>query len=269
MLKSIMRSYFLGLMIIFGTAPITTHAQAAYSFPSLFDDIHTVYRYTKSNWDGSNASGIYLYVKDSFHLESFKWTEGDEWATVVEAEIDWENAAVKRFTNHRLYAGGERKKIAELTVSEAVRLSFRVGDFKDSMILDSRYWHSYDFDFAGLGFTWRALKDKKAEFSFLIADAAMVNGKPGFANKGMANVRYENDEKIREKICHKYSINGPGLANRGGYIWIDPVTWMIEEYRIDLPDEDGYDNGRLKLVNIFRMEPGQWETFKIQKSAKK
>lgn len=264
-----MRWYFIGLMFILFTAPITIHAQGAYSFPSHFNDIHTIYSYTKSNWDGSNASGIYLYVKDSFHLESLKLTEGDEWATVVEAEIDWENAAVKRFTNHRLYVGGERKKIAELNVSDALRLSFRVGDIKDSMILDSRYWHSYDFDFAGLSFTWRALKDKKAGFSFLIADAAMVNGNPGFANKGMVTVKYEKDEKIGDKVCRKYSIDGPGLANRGGYIWIDPASWMIEEYRIDLPDENGYDNGRLKLANIYRMEPSEWERFKLRKLGKK
>jgi hypothetical protein len=256
-------------MTIFFTAPISTLAQGLYSVPSHFEDIHTVYTYTKSNWDGSNQSGIYLYVKDSSHLESFKWTEGDEWATVVEAEIDWENAAVKSFTNHRLFAGGERKKIAALNVSDGVRLRFRVGDIEDSMILKNKYWHSYDFDFAGLGFTWRALKDKKAGFSFLIADAAMVNGKPGFGNKGMVNVKYEKDENINGKICRKYSINGPGLENRGGYIWIDPASWMIEEYRIDLPDEEGYQNGRLKLMDVKKMSAAEWENFKTQKVVKK
>lgn len=264
-----MRRYLIGLIVIFLIAPVSTPAQGPYSIPAHFDDIHTVYTYAKSNWDGSNKSGIFLFVKDSSHLESFKWTGGDEWATVVTAEIDWKNAAVKSFTNTRLFAGGESKKIAELHVSGGVRLSFRVGNVVDSMILESKYWHSYDFDFAGLGFTWRAINDKKSGFSFLIADAAMVNGKPGFANKGMVNVKYEGDEKIGEKICHKYSINGPGLANRGGNIWIDPVSWMIEEYRIDLPDEEGYENGRIKLTSVSRMSPAEWESFKLRKSGEK
>ena len=257
------------LFVLTNAFTLSVQAQNAYKVPAGFNDLNTVYTYSKSNRDGSNESVIYLYVRDSAHLESFKWSEGDEWATLVGAEINWQYGAIKHFTNHRIIAGGERKKIAELVVKDGRNLQFTVGDFSDSMTLLSEFWHSYDFDFAGLGFSWRALKDKKAPFSFLIADAAFVNNKIGFENKGMVQVHYKGEEILHNKLCFKYHIDGPGLQHKGGNIWIDPATWMIEEYSIALPDEEGYRDGRLSLTGVSKITPSEWELFISEKMQKK
>jgi len=253
-----------------GTGMPTVKAQAnRFLQPVQFNDLHTVYSYQKSNWDGTHSSTIFLYIRDTNMLESFKWSKGDDWATLVSANVDWANFSIRRFENHRIYKDGKRNLFAELEVTEPRKLFFHVADIRDSMILDDEHWQSYDFDFAGLGFSWRALKDKSGSFSFLIADAGMKDNKPVFENKGRVQVDYIGKEFVNGKQCLKYKIDGHGLQNKGGYIWINPDNYMIELYRIALPDEDGFVNGQLKLLKTEKLSPAEWEKFINEKMAMK
>jgi hypothetical protein len=222
-----------------------------------------VYEYKKSNWDGSHALSIFLYVADSTKLESFKWSEGDEVATLVTADLDWKSFSVSEFQNHKLTKGKAPEFIARL--KGVKHLKIEVGEMRDSLLIADLPWQSYDFDFAGLSFVWRALKDKKDSFWFHIADVAMVNDKPKFVNKGKAKVRFEGDEMIINKQCLKYFVDGPGLENKGGYIWINKENFMIEQYRIALPDEPGFENGMMQLISTYTMTPEQWSSFMKKK----
>lgn len=236
-----------------------------YQWPASFGDVHTVYEYKKSNWDGTHASTIFLYVADSNKLESFKWAKGDKVATLVSAEIDWNIFSVKQFTNHRLRSAQAPELVAVLKMDGEKKIQIEVGEWRDSLILTELPWQSYDFDFAGLGFTWRALKDKKAPFYFHIADAGMVNGNVAFVNKGRVNVQFIGTEMINNKECLKYTVNGAGLENKGGHIWINETTFMIEQYKIELPDEPGFVNGMLQLTNSYKMTTAEWEKFKMDR----
>lgn len=247
-------------LLVFSQLSVLSQADK-FIYPGNFNDIHTVYTYQKSNWDGTHASVIFLYVIDTNQLVSFKWSKGDEWATIVSAEIDWTTFSVKKFTNNRIFRDGSKRKIAELEATVPGKLQIRVGDFQDSLTLLNTHWHSYDFDFAGLGFTWRALKNKQASFSFLIADAYSRNNKNGFENKGYVQVNYTGMELVNGKNCFKYSVDGPGLQNKGGHIWVNRETSMIELYKIQLPDEDGFVNGQLKLIKTEKFSPLAWEKF--------
>lgn len=244
---------------------VTGYSQvSAYSKPVHFNDLHTVYTYQKSNWDGTHSSTIFLYVRDSTRLESFKWAKGDEWATLVSATVDWTTFSIKEFYNHRILKGGERKLIAELKAS-GNKLWFAVNGNPDSALLEDVHWQSYDFDFSGLGFSWRALKDKTKPFSVLIADAVFVNNKVSFEGKGRVLVEFLGKEIQNGKECLKYKIDGPGLQNKGGHIWINPSTYMIELYRIALPDEEGFVNGQLNLLKTEKLSPSAWEEFILGK----
>src|SRR6185436_14119762 len=196
-------------------------------------------------------------------LESFKWWEGDEEATLVTATMDWKIFSVTEFQNHKLRKGKAPEFIAKLSGQK--KLDIKVKEMHDSLIIAELPWQSYDFDFAGLSFTWRALKNKKETFWFHIADVAMVNEQPKFVNKGKVEVKFIGYEMINNKNCLKYFADGIGLENKGGHIWIDPDTYMIEQYKIALPDEPGFQNGMMQLVKIFKQSPGQWELFKRQK----
>ncbi|HMU46458.1 MAG TPA: hypothetical protein PKC72_08830 [Chitinophagaceae bacterium] len=240
-----------------------THAQVdKYGQPAGFSDLHTVYVYQKSNWDGTHSSKINLYVADSNRLESFKHTEGQNEATLVTAVIDWTTYSVKKFTNHRLEQGKEPRLIAVLAVEEIKKVAIEVGPMHDTLLLTELPWQSYDFDFAGLGFVWRALKNKKEDFHFHIADAERVNGSMRFVNKGRTFVQFKEEVMLDGKKCLLYTVNGPGLENKGGQIWINAESLMIEQYRIELPDEPGFENGMLKLLYTKKMSHEEWEQFK-------
>ena len=254
--------YFLVLIIVFSR----NYGQLnRFTAPGSFPDKYTVYEYKKSNWDGTHASTIFLYVADTNRLESFKWAEGDEVATRVTAIIDWNIFSVKQFENHRLSKGKDPELIAVLKMSGDKKINIEVGPMRDSLLLTGLPWQSYDFDFAGLGFTWRALKDKKSPFWFHIADAGLVNGNMAFINKGRVEVNFIGFESLHGNNCLKYEVNGAGLENKGGHIWINPATFMIEQYKIALPDEPGFENGMLQLMKTHTMTPELWQRFVKQK----
>lgn len=237
---------------------------SAYQHPGNISDQHTVYAYKKSNWDGSHASTIYLYVADSNRLQSFKWAKGDKVATEVIAVVDWKFFSVKKFTNYRMSSDKKPQLVATLSMEGMKTLKIEVGPMHDSLVLSELPWQSYDFDFAGLGFTWRALKNKRDSFHFHIADAGMVNGNMAFINKGRVVVKFIGYEMLNGKQCLKYSANGIGLENKGGEIWIDPATFMIEQYKIELHDEEGFVNGMLQLIKTEKMQPREWKAFKLK-----
>ncbi len=232
-----------------------------YQYPGSINDLYTVYEYKKSNWDGTHASTIYLYIADTNKIQSFKWTQGDKVATLVTAVVDWNNFSVKQFINHRLRSDKEPELVATLIMKENMKIAIEVGAMQDSLTLTEMPWHSYDFDLAGLGFTWRALKDKSSSFYFHIADAALVNGNMAFINKGRAQVKYEGKEMINGNSCLKYFVDGAGLENKGGHIWINAASFMIEKYKIALPDEPGFENGMLQLVKTSKMNSSEWNAF--------
>lgn len=251
-----------GFQVVFGLSALSQLTK--FQQPANFSDLHTVYEYKKSNWDGTHSSTIFLYVADSNRLESFKWAKGEDVATLVTADIDWTLFSVKKFTNYKLKHSNAPTPVAVLKMEGNSKVKVEVREMRDSLLLTDLPWQSYDFDFAGLGFTWRALKDKKDSFHFHIADAGMVNGNMAFINKGRVQVSFTGYEKLNGKECMKYSVDGPGLENKGGSIWINPSNFMIGQYKIALPDEPGFENGMLQLVKAEKMHPKEWEAFKLK-----
>ena len=231
--------------------------------PLSFADKHTVYEYKKSNWDGTHSSYVFLFIADTDKLESFKWWDGDTVATLVSAAMDWSNYSAKEFQNHKLRKGKAPEFIARLKGRKNIKI--QMGELQDSLLISALPWQSYDFDFSGLSFIWRSLIDKKDSFWIHIADVAMINGKPKFVNKGKVTITFIGEETLNNKNCLKYFVNGPGLDNKGGDIWVSHETFMIEQYKIALPDEPGFANGMMQLVRTHKMTPEQWEIFKRKK----
>ena len=253
------------LIVFIIISPVTVTAQLnKFAKPGPFTDKHLLYEYKKSNWDGTHSSRVFLYVADSNKLESFKWSEGDEVATLVTAIIDWNTYSVREFQNHKLKKGFAPEFIARLKGEK--NLKIEVGEMQDSLLISDLPWQSYDFDFAGLSFIWRSLINKKDQFWFHIADVAIINGKPKFINKGKVTVKFSGHEMVNDKQCLKYFADGPGLENKGGHIWVNPENFMIEQYKIALPDEPGFENGMMQLVTTHKMSPQQWDNFKRNKS---
>jgi hypothetical protein len=255
-----MRLIILFLSFAISCSPVFSQLNK-FGKPASFADKGTLYQYKKSNWDGTHSSSVYLYVADTNRLESFKWYEGDEVATLVTATIDWNIYSVSEFQNHKLRKGKDPEFTAKLKMTDEKQIRIEVGEMRDSLLIAGLPWQSYDFDFAGLSFIWRALKDKQDAFWFHIADAAQVDGKVAFINKGKVDVKFLGYEMVNGKNCFKCAVDGAGLENRGGHIWINRENFMIEQYKIELPDEPGFENGMLQFVKATKMNHSEWEKF--------
>ena len=129
-------------------------------------------------------------------------------------------------------------------------------------------WHSYDFDFASLNITLPHLLDPLAPFTFGVADFPNKREQaPSFDFKGLVTVDFVSEEERYGALCHKYNIDGLGLENRGGTIWIDKSLRHIVDYEIDLPDEPGYESGKLCLKRIDHMSDESWRKFMMAQIA--
>ncbi len=226
-----------------------------------------LYTYLKSNIDGSRAGRIALYVASSDRLESFKWRQGTGRATLVTADLDWSTFSVSTFESWTLGAGDKRWLQARLTTEDGGRVQITTaGSTEHPAVEITRWpWHSYDFDFASLNYFWRHLVDAEAPVTVGISDFVPSGGSFEFKEKGPVQIEYLGRETRLGRACRHYRIDGPGLENRGGEFWASVEGGYWVEYMIDLPDESGFDSGRLRLERVERASPEQWQAFKREK----
>ncbi len=262
------KSYFSAsaVLIAFGVASVSSAEKPEFRYEPNSVETGVVYQYVKSNIDGSRSGNVTLRVSGPDRIESLKWHSGSSEATLVIAWIDWERFSVRRFQNWHLEAGHDPELRGELNYDEAtesVVASF--GDARLQARIENWPWHSYDFDFASLNFSFRHLVDPKGPFSIGITDIVRTDEGPRLADKGPVDVIYKQETTRNGRLCREYSIDGPGLENRGGLIWVDKTNGVIVEYEIDLPDEPGFESGKLKLTGIERMSDLDWEAYKVSR----
>jgi hypothetical protein len=222
-----------------------------------------VYRYEKSNLDRSDPSEIALFLASETRLEVLKWSTGVPEGTLVVAEMDWETCSVSTFHTYHIDEHGGRSLKAELATSpDRKRIDVRLGEQKISCPLERFPWHSYDFDFASLNVALRFLTDPSGETELEIVDFVHGAGGPAFVDKGGVVLAYESVEERAGLDCRRYVIDGPGLEDRGGSMWVaqgDDV--FLVAFEIDLPDEPGMSSGRLEWRRSETMSAGEWEAF--------
>jgi hypothetical protein len=62
--------------------------------------------------------------------------------------------------------------------------------------------------------------------------------------------------------CRRYSIGGPGLSDAKGTLWADAARGHIVEFELPIPDEPGFVDGRLRLLEVQQMTAAEREAFK-------
>lgn len=226
--------------------------------------VKTVFIYEKSNLDGSNKGLIAVYYEEIDQLEAFKWHDGNQHATIVRAGMDLENHTVKRFEAYSADHLGNEQLRGELDVQDNRSVKLRFGDqeqiFQDAPAL----WHSYDFDFTSLGYAFQARKNKRKPYEFQILDIDMKESPPAFKDFGQVGLQFMLKEEKWGRRLLKYSIDGPGLDNRGGHIWFDQKEGFLVAFEIEKPDEPGYESGKLLLKEVKKMNKEEWAAFKLE-----
>ena len=222
-----------------------------------------VFIYQKSNLDNTNIGKIAVYYSRIGEIESFKWHEGNSRATVVNAKINSASLNVEYFDAYRLYSDGKIMPRSKLETISKNEINIIDGGKERRIKIKNIPWHSYDFDFASLGYSYRFIKDKKSENSFNIFDLDSSQKPPVFRDYGVVTMKYHSEEERRSKTLLKYQINGEGLENRGGTIWFDKVGQHLVGFEIQKPDERGYNSGKLVLDRIIELDEKGWQLFKI------
>ncbi len=225
--------------------------------------IGRVQRYEKSNLDGSSPSELALYLASETRLEALKWYPGEPAATLVVAELDWEVCSVRGFRTFRLDEHGTRMLAAELeTSADRKRLVAKVGGQEFSCALEHFPWHSYDFDFSSLNVALRFLTEPAGETELAVVDPVHGPGGIELVAKGPVVLAYQGEEERAGLVCGRYLIDGPGLEDRGGSLWVakgDDV--FLVAFEIDLPDEPGMSSGKLEWLRNETKSAEEWEAF--------
>jgi len=225
----------------------------------------TVYHYLKTNIDGTVEEHVSLYVAAQDSLVAFKFHPGAERAGLVSAKMDWSIFSATRLASWQVYYTGERKLFATLEYlpeekSVAVEIP-AMGKPSGKTAIPHAPFHIYNFDFSSLNFAFRHLLAPEKSFTIGIADPTFAENGPVFAYKGEAEVKFLEEEKRESAQCRKYSINGAGLQNRGGFIWVDKKAGHIVDMEIAQPNNPEWQSFKLRLQSVGHMNPAAWEAF--------
>lgn len=226
--------------------------------------VHHAFIYEKSNLDATNQGQIAVYYMKEDQLESYKWHQGYAEATLVRAFMDPDTLTVRRFEAVRVNDQGHERLGATLEAQKDNSLEIQAGDHHQRFEGTPQPWHSYDFDFASLGYAYRSLSKSEGPISFHILDFDLKETPPVFKDFGEVTMEFELEEDFASRQGLKYKIDGPGLDYRGGYIWFDKSDGLLLGFEIDKPDEPGYDSGKLLLKEVRQMNPTEWKQFKLR-----
>ena len=223
-----------------------------------------IYLYSKSNFDGTREGNIAIYYRAPYEIESFKWTKGNDSATVVRAVIDAETLNVRQFEAYRLMADGTKRPGAELVQVNRHRVTGKIGDTPLSLNIEGLNWHSYDFDFASLAFAYRFLERKQDGLTFDIVDIDFSQGMPRLKVFGKVQMTWSGRTSQNGVSLLEFKIDGPGLDNRGGQIWFNEKSHELAGLKIEKPDETSYNSNLMRLQKQMDVSEEQWQVFKLK-----
>ena len=249
------------LLSLAGAGPAQT---SAFRYQPEKIKVGTVYHYVKTNRDGSHPEQISIRVAAHDRIESFKFHPKGVRAALVVAGVDWTNFSARRLESWQVFAGGKRNLFATMAydkASKTVGVSIpTLAKEVEKTPISREPFHVYNFDLASLNFAFRHLADPRKSFTVGIADPTFKES-PMFHYKGEVEVSYVADESRDGVACARYRIDGKGLDNRGGFIWVNKKDGYFQDIEIDLPDNPDWQTFKFKLERVEQMTEAQWDTF--------
>ncbi|HSK75402.1 MAG TPA: hypothetical protein VLQ45_03010 [Thermoanaerobaculia bacterium] len=235
--------------------------------------IGKVYHYSKTNLDGSDPEYISIWVEDRDRLQSFKLPPEGRQAGLVMAHMDWSTFSADRIESWQTWPDQEPRlvaKLAYLRPEKAVEVEvIPTGKPAEKVAIPRLPWHIYNFDLASLNFAFRHLIDPTGSFVVGLADPSFKDEGPVFFYRGEATVSYVGEEKRNGADCRKYRIDGPGLSNRGGFLWVNRKEEHVEDIEIDLPDNPNWKTFKFRLLGMDQMDRAGWEAFMKSRYSRK
>jgi len=246
---------------LFSASPVGVEA---FQFQSSRVPVGVVYHYIKSNLDGSTPERVSLYMSDQTTLETYRWREPKpRTGSYVKATMDWERlSAVRLESRRKIRFGGEQlNAVAEYSPLTRV-MSIEFADkTRHSVQIEHVPFHFYQFDLASLNVAFRQLRDPKAPFAVGLVNPTFAETGAAIEYRGLANIAYERDETHNEFPCRRYRIDGPGVKNKVGTIWVNRSEGHVIDLEIMLENHPDWTSFKLKFVGKETMDPAEWQAF--------
>ena len=242
--------------------------------------VDTVYHYLKSNIDRTKPENVSLYVAAPDRIEAFKYHPGSPQpngpgggapgqsktpTAHVIATMDWRTFSATKLESWQILESGERKLAATLEYkhrARAVDVTIPLfGRAEERTAIPTLPFHIYNFDLSSLNFAFRHLSEPTKSFVIGIADPSFKDEGPAFVYKGEVQISYVGDEPRGGAPCRKYRIDGEGLGNRGGYIWVHARGGYFQDLEIAQPDNPSWDTFKLELQKVETLSRAAWDAF--------
>lgn len=244
-------------------APVVVGVEA-FAFQSSRIPVGTVYHYIKSNIDGSTPERVSLYMPDETTLEAYRWREPKPPTTVhVKAKMDWGRLSAVRLESQRKtrWQGSQMNAIAEYAATSRTMTIEFSDKTHDSVTVEHIPFHFYQFDLASLNVAFRQLADPTRTFQIGLVNPTFSETGAALEYRGVATIAYEKNETHSEFPCRRYHIDGPGVKNQGGTIWVERNEGHIIDLEIQNPNHPDWLSFKLKFVGKETMTPPEWQTF--------
>ena len=227
--------------------------------------VGTVLHYVKTNIDGTKPERVSQFIAAENVMESFKFHPQEFPAGLVIAEMDWAIFSAKSLKSWRIVSKTEKTLFGTITFDGKTRkaeVSIPAAK-KDMEFFEIRYFpvHLYNFDFGSLNFAFPHLREPKKPFTIGVADPTFRENAALVEYKGEVMISFVSDEKRSNVSTRKYKIDGAGLQNRGGFIWVNKKRGWIEDMEIQLPDNPEWSSFKFKLLKVEKMSRDKWEKF--------
>ena len=227
--------------------------------------VGTVLHYVKTNVDGTRPEYVSQFIAANDTMESFKFHPKESPAGFVVAEMDWQTFSAKSLNSWQIFSKDERKFFGTITFDGTTRRAEvsipAVKSETESFAFKQLPVHLYNFDFGSLNFAFPHLVKPKGNFTIGVADPTFQDKGALVEYKGEATISYQADEKRNNVLTRKYHIDGVGLKNRGGFIWVNKKHGWIEDMEIALPDNPEWTSFKFKLLRIEEMSRAEWNNF--------
>ncbi|MRG96293.1 hypothetical protein [Polyangium spumosum] len=252
-----------GAFPFFGGEPEAPGIEA-FEFDESKVPVGVAYHYVKSNTDGSKPERVSFYVADHETIESFKFQgPRPQSASHVLATMDWTRFLATRLESRQMTRGGAEREVAVVEYTPMTRtLRAEINGFAPNTIsIEHAPFHVHSFDLGSLNLSFRYLKNPLGSFKIGIANPTYAETGPIFVYRGEVTVSYVGDETRENTPCNKYEIDGPGLKNRGGFVWVDQKDFHIVDMELSLPNHPEWVTYKLKLLSRETMKPDGWRAF--------
>jgi hypothetical protein len=241
----------------------------AFQFQASRVPVGTAYHYIKSNIDGSTPERVSIYMADETTLEAFRWREPNpQFTSHIKAKMDWGRLSALRLESKRKqrWQAPVLNAVAEYE-STTKTMSIEFSDkTRHTVTVEHTPFHFYQFDLASLNVAFRQLADPTKPFQVGLVNPTFAESGAALEYRGLVTLVFEKEEKRSELLCRKYLIDGPGLKNQGGAIWVERNEGHIIDLEIKNANHPDWTSFKLKFVGKEAMTSAEWQAFMKSRS---